>query len=98
MKTPLIPLIEPRRDVTMEMRPGGTVSGLTARQPIPNEEQERQQRDDMEDSAAPSGAGDDEQVTHAVPQGRAPGAKKPSTPLSAPGVATGSVTSQEADD
>ncbi|MCP4545806.1 MAG: hypothetical protein GY835_04990, partial [bacterium] len=48
MKTPLIPLIEPRPDVTMEMRPGGTVSGLTARQPITNEEQERQQRDDMD--------------------------------------------------
>ncbi len=48
VKSSLILLVEPRCDMTMEMRPGGAVSGLTARQPIPNEEQERQQRDDMD--------------------------------------------------
>ncbi len=42
---PLIPLIQPRRDVTREMRPGGSASRLTAHQPIPNAEMDRQQRD-----------------------------------------------------
>ncbi len=42
---PLIPLVEPRRDVMREMRPGGAASGLTANQPIPNAELVRQQRD-----------------------------------------------------
>ncbi len=32
----------------MEMRPGGTPSGLTARQPIPNADLERRQRDVMD--------------------------------------------------
>ncbi len=52
----------------------------------------------QDDSAAPSEVGDDERGTFAVPQGRAPRAKKQPTPLGAPGVATGSVTSREADD
>ncbi len=42
---PLIPLMQPRCDVTMEMRPGGSVSGLAAHQPILNAERERQQGD-----------------------------------------------------
>ncbi len=40
----LIPFVQPRRDVMMEMRPGGLSSGLTVHQPIPNEELEREQR------------------------------------------------------
>ncbi len=48
-------------------------------------------------SAAPSefGPSDDEQGTFAVPRGRAPRAAKKATPLSAPGVTTGSVTGQD---
>ncbi|MCP4549575.1 MAG: hypothetical protein GY835_24225, partial [bacterium] len=43
-----IPLIQPRRDVVKELRPGGPVSGLTARRPIQNEVIEREQRDDRD--------------------------------------------------
>ncbi len=48
VKSPLILLVETRRDVMKEMRPGGAVSGLTAHQPIPNAELQRQQRDVMD--------------------------------------------------
>ncbi len=39
-----IPLIQPRRDMTKELRPGGPVSGLTTRRPIQNEAVEQEQR------------------------------------------------------
>ncbi len=43
-----IPLIQPRRDMTKELRCGGSTSGLTSRRPQTNEELERQQRNDRD--------------------------------------------------